>query len=134
MRIKKTDIVLFLGEDNLVFFDGQQKAFVTKELKKIGGVQYAVFLPVKAALPFVNLRNHRKIAVIDGRLAYVGSQNIVDRDFRRGIVNDELVARVTALPMAITPPDTAPHTSPQRMPWPKPEAMDRAVASSMPQS
>lgn len=41
-----------------------------------------------------DLRNHRKIAVIDGRFAYVGSQNIVDRDFRRGIVNDELVARI----------------------------------------
>lgn len=40
-----------------------------------------------------DLRNHRKIAVIDGRLAHVGSQNIVDREFRRGIINDELVAR-----------------------------------------
>ena len=42
-----------------------------------------------------DLRNHRKIAAIDGALAFVGSQNIVDRDFRPGIVNDELVARVT---------------------------------------
>jgi len=41
-----------------------------------------------------DLRNHRKIAVIDGRLAHIGSQNIVDRNFRRGVVNDELVARV----------------------------------------
>lgn len=61
-------------------------------------------VPCKLALPVrwwttvrrarADLRNHRKIAVIDGRLAYVGSQNIVDRNFRRGVVNDELVARV----------------------------------------
>jgi len=61
-------------------------------------------VPCKLALPVrwwttvrrarADLRNHRKIAVIDGRLAYVGSQNIVDRNFRRRVVNDELVARV----------------------------------------
>ena len=43
----------------------------------------------------LDLRNHRKIAVLDGRIAYVGSQNIVDADFKRGIVYEELVARVT---------------------------------------
>ena len=42
-----------------------------------------------------DLRNHRKIAVIDGRIGYVGSQNIVDADFKPGIVNQELVVRVT---------------------------------------
>jgi cardiolipin synthase len=41
-----------------------------------------------------DLRNHRKIAVIDGRCGYVGSQNIVDRDFKPGIVNQELMVRV----------------------------------------
>lgn len=41
-----------------------------------------------------DLRNHRKIAVIDGRIGYVGSQNIVDAGFHRGFVNEELVARV----------------------------------------
>lgn len=62
------------------------------------GVQCRLALPVRwwttVRRARADLRNHRKIAVIDGRLAYVGSQNIVDRDFRRGIVNDELVARV----------------------------------------
>ena len=43
----------------------------------------------------LDLRNHRKIAVLDGRIAYVGSQNIVDADFKRGVVYEELVARVT---------------------------------------
>lgn len=61
-------------------------------------------VPCKLALPVrwwttvrrarADLRNHRKIAAIDGRLAHVGSQNIVDRNFRRGVINDELVARV----------------------------------------
>ena len=41
-----------------------------------------------------DLRNHRKIAVIDGLVGYVGSQNIVDADFKPGIVNQELVAYV----------------------------------------
>ena len=40
-----------------------------------------------------DLRNHRKIAVVDGRFGYIGSQNIVDADFKPGIVNQELVAR-----------------------------------------
>lgn len=52
------------------------KPYITKELKKIGGVQYAVFLPVKAAFPFVNLRNHRKILITDGQTAFFGGMNI----------------------------------------------------------
>ena len=42
-----------------------------------------------------DMRNHRKLFVIDGRIGYSGSQNIVARDFRPGIVNRELVARCT---------------------------------------
>lgn len=42
-----------------------------------------------------DMRNHRKLFVIDGRIGYAGSQNLVCRDFRPGIVNRELVARVT---------------------------------------
>ncbi|GAA4131062.1 cardiolipin synthase [Aminobacter aganoensis] len=41
-----------------------------------------------------DLRNHRKIAVIDSRVGYLGSQNIINADFREGVVNEELVARV----------------------------------------
>lgn len=62
------------------------------------GVPCRLVLPVRwwttVRRARADLRNHRKIAVMDGRLAYVGSQNIVDRNFRRGVVNDELVARV----------------------------------------
>jgi cardiolipin synthase len=43
----------------------------------------------------VDLRNHRKVAVIDGRVGYTGSQNIVDARFAVGITYDELVVRVT---------------------------------------
>lgn len=42
-----------------------------------------------------DMRNHRKLFVIDGTIGYAGSQNIVAKDFRRGVVNHELVARVT---------------------------------------
>ena len=43
----------------------------------------------------VDLRNHRKIAVIDGHVGYTGSQNLVAADFKKGIVYEELVVRVT---------------------------------------
>jgi cardiolipin synthase len=42
-----------------------------------------------------DLRNHRKIAVIDGRVAYTGSQNLVAPDFKEGITYEETVVRVT---------------------------------------
>ena len=41
-----------------------------------------------------DLRNHRKIAVIDGVIGHVGSQNIVNAEAMKGIINEELVARV----------------------------------------
>ncbi len=42
----------------------------------------------------MDLRNHRKIAVIDGHTGFVGSQNLADADFIAGYPNRELVARV----------------------------------------
>lgn len=58
---------------------------------------------VREALPFHwlrdrtrrDMRNHRKLFVIDGVIGYAGSLNIVDKTFRPGIENRELVARVT---------------------------------------
>jgi cardiolipin synthase len=43
-----------------------------------------------------DLRNHRKIAVIDGRIGYTGSQNLVDAyDYKgRGLTNEELMVRL----------------------------------------
>jgi cardiolipin synthase len=43
----------------------------------------------------LDLRNHRKIAVMDGHIGYVGSQNVVNPDANRRLTNEELVARVT---------------------------------------
>jgi len=42
----------------------------------------------------MDLRNHRKIAVIDNRVAYVGSQNLAAADFIAGFPNRELVAKL----------------------------------------
>lgn len=40
-----------------------------------------------------DLRNHRKLAVIDGRIGYTGSQNLVRANFRPGVQYEELVVR-----------------------------------------
>lgn len=58
---------------------------------------------VRAALPLrvlsrratrTDLRNHRKVAVVDGRAGYVGSHNFVDPGFLPGLVYEDLTARV----------------------------------------
>ncbi len=45
------------------------------------GVPTALFLPrlTPPWLPFVNLRNHRKVLVVDGRIGFTGGMNIRDR-------------------------------------------------------
>ncbi len=63
----------------------------------------AADVAVRQTLPFHlirtrtrrDMRNHRKLFVIDGTVGYVGSQNIVAKDFRPGIVNREVLLRVT---------------------------------------
>jgi cardiolipin synthase A/B len=61
------------------------------------GIEVVELLPVgpfrKNAARF-DLRNHRKIAVIDGKVGYTGSQNIVNPSFVRGYPNEELFARI----------------------------------------
>lgn len=66
------------------------------------GVPWALMLPLK---PFEgkfqrpDLRNHRKLLVIDGRIGYMGSQNIIDRSYnkpgnvKRGLMWEELMVR-----------------------------------------
>jgi cardiolipin synthase len=61
------------------------------------GVEVVPLLPLRPLRPGrvrLDLRNHRKIAVIDGAVGYVGSQNIVDDTANRGLTNEELVVRV----------------------------------------
>lgn len=51
---------------------------------KAAGVKIEEELPAgffKALFRRVDIRNHRKIVVIDGKIAYTGSQNMVDPDF-----------------------------------------------------
>lgn len=64
---------------------------------RAAGIEVVPLLPVRllrrGRMRF-DLRNHRKVAVIDGRVSYVGSQNIVGADANRGLTNQELVARV----------------------------------------
>ena len=42
-----------------------------------------------------DLRNHRKVAIIDSRVAYTGSQNLIDARFIPGLTYEELMVRVT---------------------------------------
>ncbi len=61
------------------------------------GIEVHEMLPVglfRRNVARFDLRNHRKIVVIDGRIAYSGSQNIVNPEFIRGCPNEELVVRL----------------------------------------
>jgi cardiolipin synthase A/B len=67
------------------------------------GVDFHRVLPVhffRRKSARADLRNHRKIAVIDGRTAYIGSQNLLNSTFKPGMVYEELVARMTG-PVAL---------------------------------
>jgi cardiolipin synthase A/B len=73
------------------------------ELDRIGA-KWAFLLPVQPARGHYqrpDLRNHRKLVVVDGRVAFTGSQNLIDRGYdspknqKRGLQWQELVVRVT---------------------------------------
>jgi cardiolipin synthase len=62
------------------------------------GVEVHEMLPVRL-VPWKktrpDLRNHRKIAVLDARVGYTGSQNMVSAEFKKGLTYEDLMARVT---------------------------------------
>lgn len=68
-----------------------------KELTRIGA-DWHLILPIRLSKKYnrPDLRNHRKIVVIDGQLAYMGSQNLIKRTYHRkdDIYYDELVAKI----------------------------------------
>ncbi len=74
-----------------------------KEMKRLLtsiGVEWHFMLPIRFKPSLYNrpdLRNHRKIVVIDDKLGYVGSQNLIDRTYHRrdDIYYDELVAKIS---------------------------------------
>ncbi len=73
------------------------------ELDRIG-VKWSYMLavqPTKGKYQRPDLRNHRKLVVVDGLVGYTGSQNLIDRTYdspknlKRGLKWQELVTRVT---------------------------------------
>ncbi|QQS08404.1 MAG: cardiolipin synthase [Phycisphaerales bacterium] len=65
------------------FLASEQRRMLDRE-----GVRVLEALPVGALRMLVarlDLRNHRKIAVFDGRVGYMGSQNLTDHGFKRSI-------------------------------------------------
>ncbi|WP_074260329.1 cardiolipin synthase [Agromyces cerinus] len=73
------------------------------ELDRIG-VGWSYMLPVrpfKGQYQRPDLRNHRKLLVVDGLVGFMGSQNLIDRTYnspknlKRGLKWQELVTRVT---------------------------------------
>ncbi|MDR2709623.1 MAG: phospholipase D-like domain-containing protein [Elusimicrobiota bacterium] len=66
--------VLVDGFGSLNFF----RRNIEKELAKIKGLEYGVFLPplIPISLPFVNLRDHRKFIIVDGTIAFFGGMNL----------------------------------------------------------
>jgi cardiolipin synthase len=91
--------VLADGSGSAAFFDGMAPRM------REAGIDVRDALPSKyfrRTLARIDVRNHRKLAVIDGRVAYTGSQNICDPDYgssRYGRWID-LTARLTG-PMAM---------------------------------
>ncbi|MFF1632800.1 cardiolipin synthase [Leifsonia sp. NPDC058248] len=73
------------------------------ELDRIG-VKWSYMLPVrplKGQYQRPDLRNHRKLVVVDGRVGFMGSQNLIDRSYnspknlKRGLQWQELMTRAT---------------------------------------
>ncbi|MEX2216436.1 MAG: phospholipase D-like domain-containing protein, partial [Phycisphaeraceae bacterium] len=57
------------------------------------GVRVEIMLPIRLwrrGLARIDLRNHRKLVVIDGRIAYTGSHNIVNPDYGKGAFGSSL--------------------------------------------
>ncbi|MDT8303675.1 MAG: cardiolipin synthase [Sedimentisphaerales bacterium] len=71
---------------------------LSHDLRK-AGVEVKDDLPVgflRRRASRIDLRNHRKIVVIDGKLGYTGSQNIVDDDYgHKDLVWRDLMARLS---------------------------------------
>ncbi|UYG17159.1 cardiolipin synthase [Brachybacterium huguangmaarense] len=69
------------------------------------GIEHYPAMPIKpfadGAFQRPDLRNHRKILVIDGKVGWLGSQNVISRDYdkrsniRRGLRWQETMARIT---------------------------------------
>ncbi|MFT4229438.1 MAG: cardiolipin synthase [Microbacterium sp.] len=83
----------------------RSKPFYAQTLKRLTdmGAQWRLMLPVqplKGKYQRPDLRNHRKLLVVDGRVAYMGSQNVTDstynlkKNIKRGLHWVDLMARL----------------------------------------
>jgi cardiolipin synthase len=85
------------GVDTRVDIDGvgelYSKPKARKLLAKHPGIQVARFLPPRLIPPMlhINLRNHRKILVVDGEVAFTGGMNIGDRHLAADTDNPDRV-------------------------------------------
>jgi cardiolipin synthase len=82
--------VLIDGIGTLNFFHRS----IEKKIARIKGLEYGIFLPpyIPVTMPFVNLRNHRKIMIIDGETAFFGGmnlskKNVLIEDHKNGILD-----------------------------------------------
>lgn len=82
--------ILIDGIGTLKFFHRS----IEKKFIGIKGLEYAVFLPpyIPVTMPFVNLRNHRKIMIIDGETGFFGGmnlskKNVLIEDQKNGILD-----------------------------------------------
>ncbi|MEV1131680.1 cardiolipin synthase [Agromyces sp. NPDC049794] len=96
------------GVEVRVLFDHIASARVAgyrKTIKRLNAmdVRWQLMLPVqpwRGKYQRPDLRNHRKLLVVDGEVGFMGSQNIIDRSYnkrgniRRGLKWKELVVRV----------------------------------------
>lgn len=70
------------GVEVRLLIDAFGSPALAKQLKKweAAGIDMEIFLPVGfTSLANSNYRNHRKLAIIDGKIAYIGGINIADR-------------------------------------------------------
>ncbi len=87
------------GADCRVMMDGMASAPGLKKLApglRANGVEVHSLLSPGTRRARRDLRNHRKIAVLDGRVGYTGSQNVVDAfDYKgRGLTYEDLMVRM----------------------------------------
>lgn len=100
-RVMRTlELAAARGVKCRVLVDGYGSFFSFRRLAprlRAAGIEAMTVMPPRVWGPKagrLDLRNHRKIAVIDGVIGYVGSQNIVDPDANRRLTNEELVVRL----------------------------------------
>ena len=65
---------------------------------RAAGAEVVAIMPLRLWGPNAarfDLRNHRKIVVVDGASAFFGSQNVVSAHANRGMVNEEMLVRVS---------------------------------------